>query len=142
MVVWRFVLLPDLHGATDETRATLRDQFRKRWFMIVNICITFLLISGLVNYVLFIKTYKQWGDLWRESFAKPYNILFGIKFIIAMAVFFVSSALAGRSAGLQKFRDNAKFWLNVNLILILSIVVISGVMRQTHLTIIGKELQR
>jgi putative copper export protein len=138
MVMWRFVLLPELHGATDEPRALLRDQFRKRWAMIVHICITFLAISGLVNFMMFMKVYKSWTDaagnnLWKDNFGFAYQMLFGAKTTVAILVFLISSALAGRSAVTKNFRDNAKFWLNVNLVLILAIVVMSGILRQTHL---------
>jgi len=47
-------------------------------------------------------------------------------------MFFFASALAGKAAGLQKIRDNARFWLNVNLVLALVLVLVSGLMRQTH----------
>ena len=44
----------------------------------------------------------------------------------------IASALAGRSSGTQKMRDNLKFWLNVNLTMAVTVVLLSGVLRMTH----------
>ena len=69
---------------------------------------------------------------WRETFNSGYQMLFGIKFILALAIFALASILTGRSAGTQKIRDNARFWININLAMALAVVIISGVMRLTH----------
>src|SRR5207244_1982765 len=58
-----------------------------------------------------------------------YHLLFGIKLLIALAMFFISSALAGRSAALAGMRANAKMWVNALVLLGLCVVGISGVMR-------------
>ncbi|MDX1961498.1 MAG: hypothetical protein SFX18_00005, partial [Pirellulales bacterium] len=74
-----------------------------------------------------------WVETWKGTYVLFYHSLFGLKFLLALGIFFIASALAGRSAGLQKIRDQAPFWLNVNLALILAVVVISGLLRQTHI---------
>jgi uncharacterized membrane protein len=133
MVFIRFALLPALQMLDEGARASLHETIRKRWAMLVHIAITVLLVSGLVNYFLFMSQYKTWGETWKTAFSMQYNMFFGIKFLIALAMFFISSALAGRSAGLQKLRDNAKFWLSINLLLAFVLILLSGLMRQTHL---------
>ena len=129
----RFALLPGLSELEPAAREELHAKVRPRWAKIVGIAIGILLISGLANYILFIRTFKTWDDAWKDVYASMYHMLFGIKFVLALGMFFLASALAGKAAGLQKIRDNARFWINVNLILALALVVVSGVMRQSHI---------
>ena len=58
-----------------------------------------------------------------------YHALIGTKIILAFAVFFIASALVGRSAGTQKFRDKSGSWMAVVLLLMAVIVGISGVLK-------------
>ncbi len=67
-----------------------------------------------------------------EADQKLYHMLFGIKVLAAFAVFFLASALAGRTAGMAPFRKNAKLWLSVLLALAVLIVVCGGIMRSLH----------
>jgi hypothetical protein len=57
--------------------------------------------------------------------------LFGIKFLLALAIFFLASVLTGHSARTQKFRDNRRLWLTVNLVLAVLVVCISGILRKS-----------
>jgi hypothetical protein len=61
-----------------------------------------------------------------------YHALFGVKFLLALAVFYFSSALVGRGAGTQWIRNARGRWLSVTLALALGIVLLSGWMRQLH----------
>jgi uncharacterized membrane protein len=136
----RFALLPALAETESGVRADVHAKVRPRWAKIVGIAIGLLLISGLVNYIMFVRSFKElhltwgetWANSWRDTYASTYHMLFGVKFSLALVMFFLASALSGKAAGLQKIRDNARFWLNVNLVLALALVVVSGVMRQTH----------
>jgi hypothetical protein len=47
-------------------------------------------------------------------------------------VFFIASALAGRGEFTKRFRQDAKWWLTVNLILALVVVALSSALRFTH----------
>jgi len=62
-----------------------------------------------------------------------YNILIGIKFTLAIAVFFLAEALTGRSAVFAQFREKAKFWVTIFLLLGLLLVAISSQMRMLHI---------
>jgi hypothetical protein len=128
----RFALLPGMEtlGAADKQR--LHEAMRPRWARLIQISILFLLVSGLWNFILFVRASKGWGEDWREAYYTLYQALFGIKFILALAIFALASILTGRSAGTQKIRDNARFWTNINLAMALAVVIISGVMRLTH----------
>lgn len=132
MIFIRFALLPALDTLGDDGRTALHERIRARWSRLVQISILFLLVSGLVNFILYVRAAKTWSEEWKATYYATYQMLFGIKFILALAVFALVSILTGKSAGTQKIRDNPRFWLNLNLAMALAIVVISGVMRLTH----------
>jgi uncharacterized membrane protein len=132
LIFIRFALLPAMDSLNEEQRRALHEAVRRRWARIIQIAILFLLVSGLINYVMFVRAAKAWSPEWREAYSSMYHMLFGIKFLFALAIFALASILTGRSPGTQKIRDNARFWLNINLALALAVVMISGVMRLTH----------
>lgn len=132
IIFMRFALLPSVSALADEQRQTLHQQIRSRWAKMVAVAIALLLISGLWNYIRFLGEAKTWGDQWRASNNTLYQAVFGVKFILALVIFFLASALAGRTEATKKFRKNAKFWMTVNLILVLIVVALSGVLRATH----------
>ncbi len=125
----RLALLPSLSVLPADQRTALHQAIRGRWAKVVMGAITLLLVSGLWNYVLNIQLFKQ-----TEAGKMPaaYHIPFGVKFLLALVVFFIASALVGRSAAFEKIRQNAKFWLTLNLVLLLVIATISNVLRGTH----------
>ncbi len=125
----RLALAPSIAVLDDGARKTLHGEVRRRWSKVVMAAITFLLVSGLVNFFLNRQMFMQTTA---GKLPVMYNALFGIKFLLALVVFFISSALVGRGQATEKMRLNAKFWLSVNLLLLLSIVAISNVLRGTH----------
>jgi uncharacterized membrane protein len=128
----RFALYPAVPLLPEGQRAAVHEVVRRPWARLIYISIAVLLVTGLINFVLFVRASKEWSTEWREEYLSIYHILFGIKFALALAMFALASILAGRSPGTQKIRDNAKFWLNVNLAIALAVIAISGVMRLTH----------
>ncbi len=124
----RLVLFPALAELPEQSRDAFREVLRKRWARFVGLAIAFLIASGLYNLITTLQMFKPpVGEL-----PSYYHPLFGIKFLLAIAVFFFASALAGKSPGTAKFRENAPRWLTINLLLMLAIVVISGVLRMSH----------
>lgn len=111
------VLPDDLHNA-------LRSELRAQWAKWVHLSMGFLLLSGLINMGL-IEMSKQLP----KELAMPYRGLFLVKFLLGLAILFIASKLVGRSASAEKFRQNARYWLSVNLGLIVALVCISGVLR-------------
>ena len=90
--------------------------------------ITVLLVTGLINFF-------NIRELFRTESAglpKIYNVVFGIKVLLAFAIMILASALVGRSAAFDKIRAHAKCWLTVNVGLILVVVALSGILRSTH----------
>jgi uncharacterized membrane protein len=128
----RFALYPAVPMLPETQRAAVHEVVRRPWARLLQLSIGTLLVTGLINFMLFVRASKEWSAAWREEYYSTYQMLFGIKFLLALAIFALASILAGRSAGTQKIRDNAKFWLNVNLAMALAVIAISGVMRLTH----------
>ena len=96
---------------------------RQRWKKIVMIAIGGLLISGLYNIAMIeATTTAPCAYSW-------YHPVFGVKFLLAMVVFMIASLLPGRTPLAQKMRLQMPLWLRVNLALILTIVLLSGVLR-------------
>ncbi|MEX2186602.1 MAG: hypothetical protein WD875_07405 [Pirellulales bacterium] len=118
----RLALLP----AIDETlppdsRQALHAAIRRRWSKLVALSISMLLVSGLVNYLTRI--------IPNYDLPKFYHPLFGVKFLLALGIFFIASVLSGRSAMADRFRRDARKWLTVNAILAVLVVLISGVLK-------------
>jgi uncharacterized membrane protein len=120
MIFLRAVLVPSRVVLSENDFRALHNQMRPRWSKIVAIAIGTLLISGLVNFIITVKLY----DL-----PKWYHPVWGVKFLLAMVIFFISSILAGKTALADKFRQNIRFWLNLNIFLAVAVVCLSGVLR-------------
>jgi uncharacterized membrane protein len=129
-IFMRFALVPSLDALSPDQRQTLQASLRARWARLVMLAITFLLISGLVSFLNIRQQFINFGP--EHKLPTLYNALFGIKFLLALGIFFLASALAGRSHAFEPLRQNARFWLNVNLILALLVICISGVLRSMH----------
>ena len=53
----RFALLPALADTEEDSREKLQERIRRKWLPWVIIAITFLLVSGLTNFLLFNSSY-------------------------------------------------------------------------------------
>ena len=129
----RFALLPTIGELPDDRRQALLDGTRRRWSMVVRAAILFLLISGIYNYVAFLSAAKSWSTSWQEGTMWFYQFLFGIKFMLALCIFFLAEALTGRSAVFAQFREKMKLWATVLLLAGLLLVAISSQMRMLHI---------
>jgi len=132
MMFMRFALLPAAATLADPPRAALQEAIRRRWSKVVMAAIGLLLVSGLYNYITLFMASKNWPEAWRSGPFRVYQMLFGIKFLLALAIFFISSALVGRSSAFARFRERAKFWVTVNLALAVLLVAISSELRMLH----------
>ena len=121
MIFVRFALLPALSTLPDAERVRVKETIDRRWRVVVMACITLLLVSGLANFVLYQAPVHKGQQL--------YHALFGVKFVAAMIVFFLASALSGRSAALASIRANSRFWAGAAAALVVVILLISGVLR-------------
>ncbi|HVA50332.1 MAG TPA: hypothetical protein VNH11_28515 [Pirellulales bacterium] len=121
-VFMRFALLPSVSVLSDDQRKALHEQVRSRWVKFVMGAILFLLVSGFYNFFRRLNTLPA-------DYKGLYHALFGVKFLLALVIFFIASALTGRAAALAPIRQKAKLWLTVNVVLALIVVCISGVLR-------------
>jgi hypothetical protein len=58
-----------------------------------------------------------------------YHMAVGIKFLLALPIFLIASFLTGRSATARRFQASPETWMNVNLALALTMVLIGGALR-------------
>ena len=109
-----FVLGPAARQTlTDEAHDQLRVGVVARWKKFVHGGIALFLASGIYNYVNLIPDHK--GD-------KIWHMLVGTKILIALVIFFLASALVGRSKTFDGLRKNRAKWLTV--IVLLSAIVV------------------
>lgn len=120
----RFSLVPTLADLPEEQRRELHEKLRARWARIVHLCVGLLFLTGLIN--LGLASQYEFSGLFNN---KTYNITGGVKFLLALPVLALASMLVGRSALGQRMRENAKFWLSLNLVLALIVVMIGGALK-------------
>jgi len=117
----RFALIPALQTLPEADRLRLKEVIDRRWRVVVMACIGLLLVSGLANFMLYQAEAHRGQAL--------YHALFGVKFLMAMMVFFLASVLSGRAETFAAMRARAGFWAGVAATLVALIIVISGVLR-------------
>ena len=129
----RFALLPALADTEEDSREKLQESIRRKWLPWVIIGITLLLVSGLANFLLFNSTVKSqgWGDgEWMKQ--TSYHAIFGVKFLLALVVFYFASGLVGRGSGTAWIRSDRARWLGVTIGLAVAIIILSGWLRNLH----------
>ena len=124
----RFALQPTLATLPDEQRRSLHESLLARWSKVVMASIFFLLASGIYNFIVINGNLKT-GNQAMQDLRPMYHALFGVKFVLALGIFFIASALVGRSPAFAKVRANAKLWATVNISLAVVLVCLSGFMR-------------
>jgi len=122
-IFMRFALAPTVREMEPAARAALHEQVRSRWAKFVMLAAALLLISGVTNLGLAARYSYE------PVFGVSYHMIVGIKFLLSLPIFLFASFLAGRSATAKKFQANAPFWMNVNLVLALTMVLIGGVLK-------------
>src|SRR5262249_50683435 len=126
----RFALLPAASSELDDaTHQKLRAAINRRWAKIVYIVITLFILTGLYNFFVATRVNGElitarWRDFAPED-RKIYHMIFGFKMIFAFTLFFLASALAGRTNTFAPIRKNAKLFLVVLLLTAALIIVCS-----------------
>jgi hypothetical protein len=101
---------------------------RAVWARWVGVATLFLIVTGMFNYITFVREAKAAG----APLPSPYHMLFGIKFLLALFVFFVAAILAGKTSLADKFRGNMGRWLNLAWTAVMAIIIIGALMRTYH----------
>ena len=130
LVYQRIAFCPAAATLADPQRTELVETARRRWSKVVMICVLFLLISGLVNFFMTHRFFKSLPE--PQQLPSAYHMVFGIKFLLAMVLFFLASVLAGRSPATRTFRDNAPRWLTLSLVVAALLVAMSAALRTMH----------
>jgi uncharacterized membrane protein len=124
-IFMRFALRPVVIGLPPETKATPHEQVRRRWAKFVMVASALLLISGIANLAL----------AGRYDFEpvlgtpKGYHMVVGIKFLLALPIFFIAALMTGRSSLAKRVQASSELWMNVNLALALIMVLIGGYLK-------------
>ena len=124
-IFMRMALVPSVGVLPDDERKKLHEGVRSRWVKFVMAAILFLLASGIYNLIMKEKQLKTAAD----GAKSLYHTLFGVKFLLAFVIFFLASALTGRSPAFANIRQKARFWLTLNLVLAIIVVCVSGMLR-------------
>jgi len=114
-----------LHPASEslpvEERKKLREGVRARWSTVVKAAIGVLLVTGVYNFIMIDKAFAL--D------KKVYHSVFGVKFLLALAVFGLASVLVGKSGTAQKIRENAGKWLTILVSMLLVLLFLSSFLK-------------
>jgi len=124
-IFMRFALRPVVVQLPPETKAAIHEQVRSRWSKFVMLASALLLLSGITNLALA-------GRFDFEAILgmpKGYHMLVGIKFLLALPIFFIAALMTGRSNAAKKVQNNAEFWMNLNLSLALVMVLMGGLLK-------------
>jgi uncharacterized membrane protein len=117
----RFVLLPAARSLPADQADALRVAVRRRWAILYMLCVVLLLVSGLYNYMAVAIPAHRGQSI--------YHALFGLKFILAMVVFFIGSALVGRAAAFEPIRRNASRWLALNVLIAALVIAVACILK-------------
>ena len=118
----RFAVLPMLQTLGEEQRESVGAAMRKNWSLLLKISMALLLITGVTNMVLIPKTIEP-------ELKSQYSMMIGMKFLLALPVFYIVSVLNGRSNMAVKFREKSGLWLNLAVFLSVAIVLLAGYLR-------------
>ena len=131
-IFMRTAYLPAKQLSEFEPKPEFAEWLRVAWSRMVMLSSGQLLISGLIGFVLLMKRY----EISKEAFpGSAYQMIFGIKFLLALVIFFLAAALSGRSGLAQKLRQREKFWLTLNMVLAITVVLVAGIMRMADRTV-------
>lgn len=123
-IFMRFVLAPAGHAVLpDDIHQKLREQLLSRWKKVVHSGVGLLFLSGGYNF------YMAFRDGVEPL---PYHPIFGVKLILAFAVFFIAIALTSTSPGFAKFHQDRHKWMSILVVLAVLVVLLSGVLKTIH----------
>lgn len=97
-------------------------RFARPWAPVVHGSIAVLLITGFINFYRLV--------IAQGVKALPYHPIFLIKLILALIIFFVASAITGRSPGFADLRAKPGKVLTIAVVMGIVIVLLSGLLSQ------------
>ncbi len=118
----RFAVVPTLETLPADQRETIGASLRRGWAKWLYVAMALLLVTGITNMILIPKQFPSLKGT-------PYGMLIGIKFMLALPIFFIVSMINGRSENAAKWRQKSRLWLNIAIVLSVIIVGIAGYVR-------------
>lgn len=120
----RYILTPAAEATLDVgTHQRLRAAIGQLWRLVVYAIITLFILTGLYTFIYVILPLPL-GEL------KPmYHSLFGLKMILSVTIFFLASALAGRTQAMAFIRAKAKTYLALMFFLLLVTLMLANTLR-------------
>ena len=118
-IFMNLVLVPALQNCDSADDVKVR--IKRTWAKVIMICAGLLIISGFYNAFLAFK-----------SDPKPtpiYHAAIGIKLVLVIPVFYISSLLSGRSDVAIKFQENEAKWSKINMLAAIAVVLCAGLMK-------------
>ncbi len=99
------------------------------WAKWVGIATLLLLATGFYNFFIIIGESKAEVGV---KLPPTYHMLFGVKFLLAMMVMFITAILAGKTEAADRFRTQMGKWLNIAWLAAVAIIVIAAILRTLH----------
>jgi uncharacterized membrane protein len=125
----RYVAIPTIKkNLAEEAAEELRQKILGRWKFFVQLLIAAFLITGGYSFWINFQEVKTWPAVYKMC----YHAVFGLKIIAAFAVFFIASALVGRSQAFEKIRKRHKIWTTLMILLAFSVVLCGNILNQLH----------
>ena len=124
----RTVLAPAGEISADDRSRTCFGDRRGVWAKWVGLASAFLIVSGLYNLMTIMGQAKADG----VRLPPTYHMLFGIKFLLALLVMFISAILAGKTPLADRFRGQMRKWLNIGWLAALATIVLASILRTLH----------
>jgi len=106
----------------DETRPEFQRVLRRKLTPLIHGSVALLILTGLVNLMNASRSFA--GHM-----SALYGLIFGLKFILAVILFGIAIALTISSEALARFHARRRFWLSINVLLGLVIVLLSAWLR-------------
>ena len=120
----RFILCPALKKLPPELEATKKQILQsvaRAFKIVIHSSIAVLLLTGLYRFIHMLDQTKGW---------KEYQMLFGIKFLFAMVLFFVAIMLTLPGQQPNYFQRNRDRWLLINFVLGALVILLSATLRR------------
>ena len=121
----RFVLHPTLKSTISEDAAkSVREALFRRWARVLHTCIAILILSGTYNAIVQLPRHPV-----TPGHMPVYHVIFGVKVLLALTLFFIAIALTGRSRTFEGMRAKRPVWLGVAVLLAAVIILLSNFLR-------------
>lgn len=124
-VFMRFVLHTPLNTTLpDEISRPLRERVLRIWTRVLHTCILILILSGTYNAILQFPRHKP-----AEGQMALYHVVFGVKLVLVLLLFFIAIAVTGRSRTFEAMRQKRARWLAISAALAGVIVLLSNLLK-------------